>query len=540
MADPLPTQWQSAKAEFNTWFYLALPAALTIMFNCSLTLTDASVLGHLSSDDIYPNATSTDFLAAVSLGYSWYYALNIFVFAGSSNAISVLSSRSFGAKNYLRAAQVYVVGITCSIFFCIPIGFGIYYTADVVRLILPATTTDLRYLLIQVFSRTMLFALPGQTLASCTSNFLNSANVVKAPLLIAIFQAVINLAFNICFVHGMPSLHIASYGFRGSPCATVATNLIGGIALFLYLLCGKGSKEHEYSKVFLWRFLSCCNCCSVRNRNQNDNTYNNHNNQNNDNSLICFDREIFSTYVGQALPLAIGGAFEEWQIQVVGFFAGALGPVSTATNNGMQQIFVTLSALNYGIMTATTIRVGYYLGEGKPNKSKSVTLIAFVTSLCVGSAIGLSLIVLRNQMGYLFSNDIRVVELSSTLCWIVGPTYVLLSVFFVSVATLQGQGRSTALAVCFLIGAWLVSVPLAWYLTFDLNLDLIGIWYGLVGGYSVIMILTCVAIYKSKWQELSNQAVKENEKPILKENETSNDEDLLNLRNERMLVEPLL
>ena len=54
------------------------------------------------------------------------------------------------------------------------------------------------------------------------------------------------------------------------------------------------------------------------------------------------------------------------------------------------------------------------------------------------------------------------------------------------------------------------------------------------------MILTCVAIYKSKWQELSNQAVKENEKPILKENETSNDEDLLNLRNERMLVEPLL
>ena len=119
-------------------------------------------------------------------------------------------------------------------------------------------------------------------------------------------------------------------------------------------------------------------------------------------------------------------------LQVVGFFAGALGPISTASNNGMQQIFVTLSSLNYGIMTATTVRVGYYLGEGSPQKSKSVTIIAFLASLLCGTVIGLCFIVFRSFMGTLFSIDPHVIQLSSTLCWIVGPTYVLLAMFFAS------------------------------------------------------------------------------------------------------------
>ena len=553
---------ERAKAEFSKWSFIALPAALTIMFNCSLTLTDASILGHLVSDVAYPNSTSTDFLAAVSLGYSWYYALNIFIMAGFSEAICVLGSQSFGAKNYVRGAQVYCAGLLCSFLICIPIGIGIYYTADVVKLILPTTTTDLRYTLIQDFSRRMLFALPGQTLASCTSNFLNTANVVYIPLYLALFSAIINLGFNLCLVHGSTALNITAYGFRGSPLSTAATNSINGIGLFLYLMIGEGSDEHRYSKIHLRRWCRNTICCcggsggsgggrTTRIQTSPPNLVTNAVTNNaidihseretlqSQQQESCFNRDVFSTYTAQALPLAIGGAFEEWQIQVVGFFAGALGPVSTATNNGMQQIFVTLSALNYGIMTATTIRIGYYLGEGKPENAKSVAIIAFVTSLCCGSSIGVAFILFRNEMGKLFSNDPKVIELSAKLCWIVGPTYILLSVFFVSVATLQGQGRSLALAVCFLIGAWLVSVPAAWIFAFDLKLDLPGIWYGFVAGYGVIMVLTFIAVYRSAWEKISEVAVAENKllsKDKMVPAVATADEDRNNSMTERLLV----
>lgn len=488
--------WKNAKAEFKMWSYLALPAALTSMFNCSLTLTDAAILGHLSYDPIYPNGTSTDFLSAVSLGYSWIYALNIIIFAGLASAISVLSSQAFGAQNFRRATQIYFAGLLCSFAVCLPLGVGIYYTADIVHFILPSTTNELRYHLIQDFARVMLITLPSQTLASCTSTFLNSANVVSAPLHVAVFSAIINLIFNVCFVHGIPSWGIHGFGFQGSPISTVATNCIRSIILFLYLIFGNGSKEHKRSSAYIRRFLSC--------KSSNENT-------------CCGDRELYSTFISQAAPLALGGAFEEWQIQVVGFFAGALGPISTASNNGMQQIFVTLSSLNYGIMTATTVRVGFYLGEGTPKKSKSVAIIAFATSLVCGLLIGTCFILFRTSMGKIFSIDAGVIELSSTLCWIVGPTYILLSMFFVSVATLQGQNRSGVLAVCFLIGAWLVSVPAAYYFAFVLNLDLPGIWYGLVLGYGTIMILTSIAVCRSKWADIAKEAVKVNR---LKEKES--------------------
>ena len=457
------------------------------------------------------------------------YALNVLIFAGLASAISVLSSQAFGAKNYARAGQVYLVGLSCSFLMCVPLGVGVYYTADMVQLILPTTTTELRYNLIQDFAHIMVITLPGQTLAQCTCNFLNAANVVNAPLYIAMFCALINGIFNVAFVHGVEGVNFQGYGFRGSPMSTAATNCIGGVILFVYLLVGNGSLEHQQSGV-VFRNALCCRRGRRNGRtgrtgrkgndsmledNENDendeNDENHENHEGNDSSGSgCCHHELCVAYIWQAIPLALGGAFEEWQIQVVGFFAGALGPTATASNNGMQQIFVTLSALNYGIMTATTVRVGYYLGNGNPEKSKSVTVVAFVTSLICGTVIGTCFILCRTFMGALFSIDPAVIELSSTLCWIVGPTYVLLSMFFVSVATLQGQARSGVLAICFLIGAWFVSVPLAWFFAFDLNLNLPGIWYGLVLGYGMIMVLTSVAVYKSDWIGIAKIAVKAN------------------------------
>jgi len=305
-----PTTWHNAKAEFKTWAYLAFPAAFTSMFNCSLTFTDAAVLGHLSSDTNYPNATSTDFLSAISLGYSWMYALNIFIFAGFASAISVLSSQAFGAKNYFKAHQIYLAGVVCSFFINLPIGIGFWYCADVVKFILPTTTTPLRYNLIQDFSRVMLVTLPGQTLAQCTCNFLNAANVVRAPLYVSFFSAAINLMFNIALVHGIPALGMPGHGFRGSPIATAATNCIAGLLLFGYLLFGKGSHAHVQSSLFFRRTLCCC--LGGKHSRQKLQSHHQHTHRT---ASHCCDAKLYASYIKQAIPLALGGAFEEWQIQ---------------------------------------------------------------------------------------------------------------------------------------------------------------------------------------------------------------------------------
>ena len=111
------------------------------------------------------------------------------------------------------------------------------------------------------------------------------------------------------------------------------------------------------------------------------------------------------------------------------------------------------------------MRVGVRLGEGKPEHACAVTLVALLASLAVGGFIGAGFVLGRFEIGRIFSSDPEVLELTSQLCWLVGPCYILLSVFFVSIATLQGQGRAIALAVSFLVGGWGVSVPVSWILS---------------------------------------------------------------------------
>lgn len=158
-------------------------------------------------------------------------------------------------------------------------------------------------------------------------------------------------------------------------------------------------------------------------------------------------------------------------------------------------------------MQATTVRVGSCLGDGKPQAARAVTVVALCASLGIGGFIGLGFVLLRSELGRLYSSDPAVIALTKELCWIVGPTYILLSIFFVSVATLEGQGRALALALSFLIGAWGVTVPTSWTLSHVQHHGLVGIWLGLVAGYAVITVLSLVACVKSDWTKLSARAV---------------------------------
>ena len=60
-------------------------------------------------------------------------------------------------------------------------------------------------------------------------------------------------------------------------------------------------------------------------------------------------------------------------------------------------------------------------------------------------------------------------------------------------ATLSAQGRSTAVAVSFFVGAWCVCVPLAWVLGFEIhpfsdNNGLLGLWIAMAVGCELLAL----------------------------------------------------
>ena len=91
-----------------------------------------------------------------------------------------------------------------------------------------------------------------------------------------------------------------------------------------------------------------------------------------------------------------------------------------------------------------------------------------------------------------------------------------LAIFYVSMATLSGAGRPNMVAVSFVIGAWLVCVPLAFVFTDVIHEGLLGLWHALVAGYITVTLIAGVAAVRLDWNSAVDAARKRAEaKPLL-------------------------
>ena len=188
--------------------------------------------------------------------------------------------------------------------------------------------------------------------------------------------------------------------------------------------------------------------------------------------------------VVQFLPLTLGMALEELQLELISVFAVRLGEVQLAVENALMTVYLVLSSLMLGLGSATTIRVAHWLGAGRPVAARRTSIISFWCSLCVGFFTGLMFIVLRDYIGQVFSADAEVHALTSQVCLLLGPCFFILSALYTAFSVLDAQARPMVVALAFVIGGWMVSVPMSYVFAFTLGDGLIGLWYGMTLGYS--------------------------------------------------------
>ena len=85
--------------------------------------------------------------------------------------------------------------------------------------------------------------------------------------------------------------------------------------------------------------------------------------------------------------------------------------------------------------------------------------------------------------------------------------YVMLALCMMALSTLQGQSRTTTMAVTFVVGCWCVCIPLAFTLLEATHLGIFGLWASLLSGYSVATVIAVVAVARSDWAALAEAAV---------------------------------
>jgi multidrug resistance protein, MATE family len=400
-------------AEADKWWAMMWPLAVTAAARLSLLVIDQGFLGYLGTTE----------LAGASLAGIWIDVTSGWLWPSFGSSVTALASQAIGAKNdrlagiWLQTAMVLVSG--CVVLVGLALGFSEHlYLATGFR----AEESSFAGL----FSKWYILALAPAFWYIVVAAFLKAQSMVMVPMLVNIVMVALNVFFNLLFIHGTdwlvyPAPGWNGLGFIGSPIATSLARWICFLLLLGGIFWARCDRSHSLTST--WQGWNLREALS--------------------------GPRLFQMGCLFILPLALSNLLEELQLQVVAFFAAELGTVDLAAHTCMLSLFFFCSSAMYSAVDATSSRIGHHLGAGDIVRAKFVMWVDTVFSGIMSIVIGAIIMLAGGNLARLFSKDPAVVAAVAPLSLLVEECYILISLFFVSMAVLTAMGKTTSIAIAF-------------------------------------------------------------------------------------------
>jgi len=425
------------KAELSSLLRLAWPIAVAQFGLMALGLVDVAFLGRVSVTD----------LGGASIGRSVSFAAAS-VGIGIASALEPLASQAVGAGEHGRAWGALTRTLHALALVWLPTALFAYG----ITLVLPRLGVDAglvhparMYLLAQAPS---LFLFPAFL---AIKSFLQAHNETRPALVAAVVANVVNVVACALLVQGDAALvwaHLPAVGLRpmgalGAGIANVVANLV--LVLVVYVAALQRREKHTQGAPTLAR--------------------------------------VFTLGVPMGLQLAA----EIGVFAAVGVLAGLLGEHAVSAH----QIVIGLSSFTFmgaqGISSATSVRVGYAVGEGR--SARRPGLLGLAVGAVYMCAMSLVFFLVPAFLVGLFTKDASVLATALGLMRVAMLFQVFDGVQSVAAGALRGAG-DVKFPFWANVGAhWVVGCPLALLLCFRFGMGAAGLWWGLFAGLFVVSVL---------------------------------------------------
>ena len=426
--------------EFRELFRLALPLAAAQAGTQLMGLVDVAVLGRLGARE----------LAASALGNAIFFAFTI-MGMGLIYGIDPLISQAIGAGDRLRARRVLwqgvwlalaVTGVLMTVLFAM--AGALPYIGVAEELIAPART----YLILRTVGLAPLL------LFFVVRAYLQAHGVTR-PLVIAMILAnIFNLGADILLVFGGGP--IPPLGVAGAAIATILCSILQlGIASFAARAVPVSEHvDHRWKRA-----------------------------------------EIAQAFrVG--LPVGLQMGAEVGVFALVGVLAARLGTLHVAAH----QIAIGLAAFTYtiamGISAAGSVRVGIGVGARDPIATRVAGHVTFVAGILVMGVNAAAFALAPRFFARLITNQANVIAASVPLLLVAAVFQLSDGVQGVGAGVLRGAGDTKFTLYANLLGHWIIGLPIALWLGFQRGLGIVGLWWGLCAGLTVVAVLLFVRFEK--------------------------------------------
>ena len=438
----------TAFREFRELFRLAIPLAAAQAGTQLMGLVDVAVLGRLGARE----------LAGSGLANAVFFAFSV-MGMGMVLGVDPLIAQAIGAGDGRRARTVLWQGIWLSLLVSAVLTVVLCIGAAALpligakaELIEPARV----YLLIRIVS------LVPFLMFFVVRSYLQAVGRTRPMLVAMVIANVFNLIADIAFVFGVGKW-IPAMGVAGAAIATVLCTILQ-LAIVVAAVRNVEVAGHVDHR---------------------------------------FDREAVLRAARVGLPVALHMGAEVGIFALVALLAGRLGTVDLASH----QLVISIASFTFtvalGVAAAGTVRVGIGIGARNAVATRQAGHAAFIAGVMVMGTSALAFALAPRALARLVTDQEHVIVAAIPLMMVAAVFQVSDGIQAVGAGVLRGAGDTKYTFYANMVGHWAIGFPVALLLGFGFGLGIVGLWWGLCAGLTVVAALLFTRFEKLSRSEIA-------------------------------------
>ncbi len=404
---------------------------------------DIAMAGRVSATD----------LAAVAVANSIWLPLILTIY-GLIMALTAIVSQLAGAKKYQDIVQQTYQTAWIALF----LGLFLIVAYYILRpLLAPLIQLDVPLeILMFDYLGYVVWGAPGYCLYLVLRNYSEGLSFTKPTMVISIIGLLVNIPANYVFIYG--KLGVEALGGAGCGLATAIVYWSMFVGMLIYCFYSKNLSKSNLFTQWYWPVLK-----SIR------------------------------AILTQGFPIALSLLFEVSLFSVVAVILVPFGAQTVASHQVALNFTGLVFMVPLSIAMATTIKVGFAVGNKNIQQAKDYTFYAILLGLGLACFTALITIVFRNQIASIYSTENTVIELAASLMLLASIYQFSDTIQVVSAGALRGYKDTKSILYITFVSYWLIglSVGLVLGVTDWLmpNIGPYGFWIGFIVGLTTAAFL---------------------------------------------------
>ena len=428
----------SYKAHLKETLKLAIPVSIGQLGHIMLGVTDSIMVGKVGAVP----------LAASSLVNGIVFLILVFGL-GMTLAITPLVSIARGKNEKDQCGVILRQSLFLNAVITIILLIIVYFIADMIIYLNQEEAVAIQA---TSYAKIIAFSIIPFMIFQVYRQFIEGLAFTKPAMYITLAANVVNVLGNWIFTYG--HFGFPAYGLDGAGYSTLITRSSMAAGMMIYVMTAGRFKEYEPS--FKFRNINWA---------------------------------VLKELIRVGVPTGFQHVFEVGAFSFSAIMIGWLGSKQLAAH----QIALSLASVSFmvilGISAAGTIRVGHAFGRKNIHDVRKSGFLTTIFAGTVMAGFGVVFIISRDWLPLLFSSDPAVIKIAASLIIVAALFQISDGAQAAGIGILRGITDVRIPMIITFIAYWIIALPVGYFLGFTLNMQVIGIWIGLLSGLTAAAIM---------------------------------------------------